>query len=114
TAEKFVPHPFSAAGGARLYRTGDECRYLADGRIEYRGRLDQQVKVRGYRIELGEIETVLGQHAGVAQCVVKVWQTESGDKRLVGYVVWEAGQAATVAELRGYLSERLPEYMVPG
>jgi amino acid adenylation domain-containing protein/non-ribosomal peptide synthase protein (TIGR01720 family) len=113
TAEKFVPHPFSSEGG-RLYRTGDECRYLADGRIEYRGRLDQQVKVRGYRIELGEIETVLGQHAAVAQCVMNVWQTESGDKRLVGYVVWETGQEATVTELRRYLSERLPEYMVPG
>jgi amino acid adenylation domain-containing protein len=114
TAEKFLPDPFSGRAGARLYRSGDLGRYLADGNIEYRGRLDQQVKVRGYRIELGEIEAVLGQHATVAQCVVNVWQTESGDKRLVGYVVWELGQETTVTELRRYLGERLPGYMVPG
>src|SRR5207302_6167395 len=99
--------------GARLYRTGDEGRYLADGNIEYRGRLDQQVKLRGYRIELGEIETVLGQHEAVAQCVVSLRETEGDDQRLVGYVVWELGQEATVAELREYLEERLPEYMAP-
>jgi amino acid adenylation domain-containing protein/FkbM family methyltransferase len=114
TAEKFIPDPFSGRAGARLYRTGDEGRYLADGNIEYRGRLDQQVKLRGYRIELGEVETVLGRHQAVAQCAVSVRETESGDQRLVGYVVWELGQEATVAELREYLEERLPEYMVPG
>ena len=114
TAERFIPDPFSGRAGDRLYRSGDVGRYLADGTIEYRGRLDQQVKVRGFRIELGEIEAVLGQHEAVAQCVVSLCETESGDKRLVGYVVWKRGQESTAAELRGYLSEQLPEYMVPG
>jgi amino acid adenylation domain-containing protein len=114
TAEKFIPDPFSMRAGARLYRAGDEARHLPDGNIEYRGRLDQQVKLRGYRIELGEIESVLQRHEAVAQCVVNVWETQSGDKRLVGYVVWEVAQGITVEDLRRYLSERLPEYMVPG
>lgn len=114
TAENFIPDPLSGRAGARLYRTGDRGRYLADGNIEYHGRLDQQVKLRGYRIELGEIEAVLGRHEAVAQCAVNVWETKSGDKRLVGYVVWERGHELAIEELRRYLSERLPEYMVPG
>src|SRR5918912_3982701 len=85
TAARFIPDPFSGRAGARLYRSGDLGRYLEDGRIEYRGRLDQQVKVRGYRIELGEIESVLGQHEAVAQCVVSMRETESSDKPLVAY-----------------------------
>ena len=92
--------PFSGRAASGCIGRETWVRYLADGKIEYRGRLDQQVKVRGYRIELGEIEAVLGQHAAVAQCVVNVWQTESGDKHLVGYVVWELEQEATVTELR--------------
>jgi acyl carrier protein len=87
TAEKFIPDGLSGRAGARLYRSGDVGRYLAGGELEYRGRVDQQVKVRGYRIELGEIEAVLGAHAAVAQCVVSVHETESGDRRLVAYVV---------------------------
>jgi amino acid adenylation domain-containing protein len=114
TAGKFIPDPFSGRAGARLYRSGDLGRYLTDGNIEYRGRLDQQVKLRGYRIELGEIEAALAQHEAVAQCVVSGRTTESGDKRLVGYVVWEPGQTVVLTELRRYLSERLPDYMIPG
>ena len=87
TAERFIPHPYSRVGGERLYRTGDEGRYRADGNLEFQGRADQQVKLRGYRIELGEIEAVLSQHEAVQEAVVVV-QTEAGEqKRLVAYVV---------------------------
>ncbi|HXD32280.1 MAG TPA: alpha/beta fold hydrolase, partial [Pyrinomonadaceae bacterium] len=106
TAERFVPHPYSGTGGERLYRTGDEVRYVADGRIEFLGRRDQQVKVRGYRIELGEIEAVLKSYAGVQQAVVIVSENE----QLVAYVV---GEREAGAELRSYLRERLPGFMVP-
>jgi amino acid adenylation domain-containing protein/non-ribosomal peptide synthase protein (TIGR01720 family) len=107
TAEKFVPHPFSEQAGARLYRTGDMARYLADGRVEFLGRSDQQVKVRGYRIELGEIEAVLRSQSGVQDAVVIV-----REKRLVGYVV-RAGEAISMSAWRSRLSEQLPEYMIP-
>ncbi|MGH8349090.1 MAG: non-ribosomal peptide synthetase, partial [Pseudomonas sp.] len=109
TAERFVPHPYSERGGERLYRTGDEGRYLADGRIEYLGRRDQQVKLRGYRIELGEIESALESYAGVRQAAVTV-----REQQLVGYVVGlEGSEREAAAELRPYLRERLPDYMVP-
>jgi|GEM_PF-552479 len=110
TAERFVPDPFSAAPGARMYRTSDAARYRADGVIEYLGRLDQQVKVRGFRIELGEIEAVLSQHPNVREAVVVV-RGEAEEKRLFAYVCGEFEAAAT--ELRNYLKEYLPEYMVP-
>jgi amino acid adenylation domain-containing protein len=115
TAEKFVPHAFSTAGGERLYRTGDEGRYLEDGRIEYLGRRDEQVKVRGYRLEPGEIEAVLESHAGVRQAVVTVREESAGDQRLVGYVVGESwsSERDMAVDLRGYLKERLPDHMVP-
>ena len=87
TAAKFIPHPFSSDPSARLYKTGDLARYLPDGRLEFLGRFDQQVKLRGYRIELGEIEAVLGQHPGVRESVVIAREDVSGDKRLVAYVV---------------------------
>ena len=112
TAERFVPHPHSRRAGERLYRTGDLCRRLADGRVEFVGRMDRQVKVRGFRIELGEVEAVLGGHPGVAECVVEVEGAQAEEKRLVGYVVLREG--ASVGELRSYVGERLPEYMVPG
>jgi amino acid adenylation domain-containing protein len=114
TAERFVPDPFSAEAGARLYRTGDAARYLSGGEIEYVGRLDQQVKVRGFRIELGEIEAALGRHPSVRECAVGAREDGAGGKRLVAYVVGvQGGQAAKAGELRGYLKERLPEYMIP-
>ncbi|HWW77528.1 MAG TPA: amino acid adenylation domain-containing protein, partial [Pyrinomonadaceae bacterium] len=114
TAERFVPDPFSADGGGRLYRTGDTARYLEDGRIEFLGRADGQVKVRGYRIETGEIEAALGEHRAVRETVV-VARAEpvGGDKRLVAYVVAADAETVDPAELRRHLRGRLPEYMVP-
>ena len=111
TAERFIPNLFSREGGERLYRTGDVVRYRSDGKIGFVGRTDDQVKVRGYRVELGEIEAVLNEHRGVRQSVVLAREDERGDKRLVGYVVGE--DDATPTELKRYLQERLPEYMVP-
>ncbi|HEU4560478.1 MAG TPA: amino acid adenylation domain-containing protein, partial [Longimicrobium sp.] len=108
TAERFVPDPFSAQGGVRLYRTGDRARWRADGAIEYLGRLDFQVKVRGFRIELGEIEAALRGHEGVTDCVV-VARAQAGEQRLVAYVVGDADAEA----LRAYVRRSLPEYMVP-
>src|SRR6185369_3389370 len=89
TAEKFIPEPFSGAAGARMYRTGDVGRYLEDGRLQFVGRADHQVKVRGVRIELGEIETALRQHHGVRDSVVQAHGESSEDRRLVAYVVPE-------------------------
>jgi amino acid adenylation domain-containing protein/thioester reductase-like protein len=113
TAERFIPHPFSDEPGARLYKTGDLVRYLPDGNIEYLGRIDHQVKIRGFRIELGEIEAVLGQHPAVETAVVISREDESGNKRLVGYVVAHQEQAGNISELRSHLKAKLPEYMVP-
>jgi amino acid adenylation domain-containing protein len=110
TAERFVPNVFSTKPGARLYKTGDLARFLADGNIEYAGRNDFQVKVRGYRIELGEIELALAQHPDVREAVVVA---TAGDKRLKAYVVLNKPGAATAKQLREFLQERLPEYMLP-
>ncbi|HYR12181.1 MAG TPA: amino acid adenylation domain-containing protein, partial [Longimicrobium sp.] len=109
TAERFVPDPFSVRGGARLYRTGDRARWRADGAIEYLGRLDFQVKVRGFRIELGEIEAALRQAPGVRDSTVEVREDQTGDRRLVAYVVGDAEAEV----LRERLRQSLPEYMVP-
>jgi amino acid adenylation domain-containing protein len=113
TAEKFIPDPFSPAPGARLYKTGDLARFLADGNIEYMGRIDHQVKLRGFRIELGEIEAVLGECTGVLQAVVTVREGNSGDKRLIAYLIASPGYELDVDRLRGELKDKLPEYMVP-
>jgi amino acid adenylation domain-containing protein len=113
TAERFVPDPFSAQPGARLYKTGDLARYLADGNIEFIGRMDNQVKIRGYRIELGEIEAVLNQHPQVRECVVMAEPDKSGSNRLIAYIVAAGETAPKVEELRSFLRQKLPEYMVP-
>ncbi|NOT58294.1 MAG: amino acid adenylation domain-containing protein, partial [Deltaproteobacteria bacterium] len=113
TAEKFLPNPFSTAPGARLYKTGDLARYLPDGNIEFLGRVDHQVKIRGFRIELGEIEAVLGHHPAVREAMVVAAEDTPGEKRLVAYVVAQQEPAPTVSELRRFLREQLPEYMVP-
>ncbi|HTQ80792.1 MAG TPA: amino acid adenylation domain-containing protein, partial [Thermoanaerobaculia bacterium] len=113
TAEKFLPVPFGAQPGSRFYRTGDLVRYRPDGELDFLGRLDHQVKVRGLRIELGEIESVLKQHAAVRETAVLVREDRCGDSRLVAYVVKASGAAPGAGELRAYLKERLPEYMVP-
>lgn len=110
TAERFVPNPYGEPG-ARLYRTGDVCRYREDGAIEYVGRIDGQVKVRGHRIELGEIETAIGAIANVREVVVVAREDQPGDKRLVAYVVSEGEQNG--AEIQKQLQDRLPEYMIP-
>ncbi len=112
TAERFVCDPF-VGGDARMYRTGDLGRFRPDGIIQCLGRLDHQVKLRGFRIELGEIESVLMQFPGVRQAVADVKAGNSGDKRLVGYLVLEAGTEPSLAEMRTFLKTKLPEYMVP-
>ncbi|HYW09520.1 MAG TPA: amino acid adenylation domain-containing protein, partial [Longimicrobium sp.] len=111
TAERFVADPFSDKPGARLYRTGDLARWLVEGRIEFVGRADAQVKVRGFRIELGEIETRLREHEGVREAVVVVREEAPGDRRLVAYCV--GAVALDAGTLRAHLSQHLPEYMVP-
>ena len=111
TAEKFVRNPFLSEP-SRLFRTGDTARYLADGNIEYKGRIDAQVKIRGYRIELGEIESALAEHPAVREAAV-VAQEHGGDRRLVGYIAARKGSSPSANELRRYLNEKLPEYMVP-
>nr|QEO74519.1 condensation domain-containing protein [uncultured bacterium] len=114
TAERFIPDPFSTEPGARLYRTGDLARFLADGQIEFVGRVDFQVKIRGSRIELGEIESALGEHPMVRRAVVMAREDAPGDKRLAAYVVARQGTASVSApELRAFLQERLPDYMIP-
>ncbi|MEW5928283.1 MAG: amino acid adenylation domain-containing protein [Gemmatimonadota bacterium] len=113
TAAAWVPHPFSAEPGARLYRTGDRARRRADGALEFLGRIDAQVKVRGFRIEPGEIEAALREHPAVAAAAVAARRDAAGDTALVAYTVAADGAAAGAAELRGWLRERLPEYMVP-
>ncbi len=113
TAEKFVPDPFSGEPGARLYRTGDRARWLAEGTMEFLGRVDAQVKVRGFRIEPGEVEAALAAHPAVRESVVAALG-DPGDAWLAGYVVPAEGAAPDPAELRAWLAERLPEHMVPG
>jgi amino acid adenylation domain-containing protein len=112
TKEKFITDPYSEEANARLYRTGDQGRWLADGNIEYLGRIDEQVKIRGYRIELGEIEQVLLQHENVRQAVILARADKQGTKRLTAYVVMDEA-VYDKQELQNYLGERLPEYMVP-
>jgi amino acid adenylation domain-containing protein len=129
TAERFITHPFRNESGARLYQTGDLVRWLSDGNLEFLGRIDHQVKIRGFRVELGEVETILGSHPQVKESVVAVRQDDPGEKRLVAYVVprlnlkSEPAQSSgpllasdlcpLTSDLRAYLEERIPDYMVP-
>ncbi|MBZ5723308.1 MAG: amino acid adenylation domain-containing protein [Acidobacteriia bacterium] len=115
TAERFVPNPFvnDASGNTKMYRSGDLARWGADGNVEFLGRGDDQVKIRGFRIELGEIEAVLTQHASVKQAVVLAKADERGEKRLLAYVVANREPATSSDDLRAYLKQQLPDYMVP-
>ncbi|MBE7123003.1 non-ribosomal peptide synthetase [Bacillus cereus] len=109
TAERFIPHPFSSDPKARLYQTGDLARYLPDGNLDYRGRIDHQVKIRGFRIEIGEVESTLNAYASIKEAVVIVREDQPGDKRLVAYVVGDGN----VGAWREYLKAKLPSYMIP-
>jgi amino acid adenylation domain-containing protein len=113
TAEKYVPDPFAGSPGARLYRTGDLARYLADGNIEFLGRIDHQVKVRGFRVELGEIETALVQHPAVREAVVLAREGSAG-RELAAYLVVAGEQREQLPpQLRRHLKEKLPDFMIP-
>lgn len=112
TAEKFIPNPFNADPASRLYRTGDLCRWRPDGRIEYLGRIDDQIKLRGFRIEPGEIESALRKLPGVQNCTVFAREIGAG-KQLVACVVPEPGKTPVATELRAQLAPLLPDYMVP-
>jgi len=112
TEQKFIPNPFTKNPEARLYRTGDLGRFLPDGNVEFLGRADNQVKIRGVRIELGEIESVLRTHPAIHDAVVAV-SGAGGDERLIGYVV-PNDSAPAVSELRRFVQDQLPNYMVPG
>ncbi|GAB4216597.1 MAG: hypothetical protein OHK0022_57920 [Roseiflexaceae bacterium] len=129
TAERFLPDPFAGTPGARMYRTGDRARFLADGNVEFIGRIDHQVKLRGFRIELSEIEAVLLQHPAVREAAVVVRESNPGNQRLVAYVVLAENQEPRTknqesgaddtqlntqnSTLKTFLRERLPDYMVP-
>jgi amino acid adenylation domain-containing protein/FkbM family methyltransferase len=113
TADRFIPDPFSSAGGQRLYRSGDLARYGNDGNIEYLGRLDHQIKLRGFRIELGEIENALSRHPQVSKVAVIAHEDKDGNKRLIAYIVANMDHAPEVGDLKNFLRQNLPDYMVP-
>jgi amino acid adenylation domain-containing protein len=113
TAERFISNPLTQDPGDRLYKTGDLVRYRPDGRLEFLGRLDNQVKVRGFRIELGEIESVLARNPDIDECVVAAQEDESGTHRLVAYCVSQQSQACSSESLRSWVASFLPDYMVP-
>lgn len=113
TAAKFIPNPLEPKTTARLYRTGDLARYLPDGHIEYLGRSDGQVKVRGFRIELGEIEATIGRFPATSEAVAIVREDVPGDRRLVAYVTLKDRQDGTIAELKTFLKQKLPEHSIP-
>jgi amino acid adenylation domain-containing protein len=111
--EQFIPAKIVGANGGRLYRTGDLARYLPDGGLEFVGRVDGQMKIRGHRVELNEIESVLGNHPALQAAVIDVQSCENGENRLVAYVVPGADRMPSATELREWLGQKLPQYMVP-
>lgn len=113
TTEKFIPNPFDQDSYSRLYKTGDLARYLSDGNIEFLGRIDDRVKIRGYSVELGELEAVLNKHPFLSQAVVKVYGESAREKYLCAYFVPLQSQTITIEQLRHFLQEQLPEYMIP-
>lgn len=113
TAERFVRNPFDQSGQTTLYKTGDLCRRLPDGNIEFLGRLDNQVKIRGFRIEPGEIEATLQRHASVRQATVLARLEPPGEKRLVAYIVSDPSASAASEDLQHFLKNILPDYMIP-
>jgi len=113
TAERFIPDPFSGECGARLYRTGDLARYLASADMEFLGRSDFQVKLRGYRIELTEVESALAEHSSVQQAAVLMREDAQKNVQLIAYIVPRHGMDVAANELREYLKNKLPEYMLP-
>jgi amino acid adenylation domain-containing protein len=113
TQEFFIANPFVQDAEERLYKTGDLGRYLPDGNIEFHGRIDNQVKIRGFRIELGEIEDILRKHPAIQQTAVVVREVRPGDKQLVAYIISHNGHRPTSVELRNFLKEHLPVYMLP-
>ena len=113
TRERFIPHPFSDKPGERLYKTGDMARFLPDGQIAFMGRADFQIKIRGYRIEPDEIMSVLNQHPSIRSNIVIAREDESGEKRLVAYLVLTPGEQITAGSLRETLGAYLPDYMIP-
>jgi aryl carrier-like protein len=112
TAACFIPDPFVSDPEAKMYKTGDRARWRIDGILEFIGRLDEQVKIRGFRIELGEIEAALSSHPAVNQAVVCV-HTHQGNRQLVAYIAPLANQQLDQLELRGFLKDSLPDYMIP-
>ncbi|MFH2064712.1 MAG: amino acid adenylation domain-containing protein [Pseudomonadota bacterium] len=113
TAAKFISNPFSSDPGSPLYKTGDLARYNLDGTIEFLGRKDRQIKIRGYRIEPGEIEAVLETHPEVKAAAVKVWEQNPDNKRLLSYLVAATAKVPAIDSLRGFLQEKIPDYMMP-
>ncbi|HEY0765885.1 MAG TPA: amino acid adenylation domain-containing protein [Pyrinomonadaceae bacterium] len=113
TEARFIPNPFTGSIHDRLYRTGDLGRYLPDGNVASLGRCDFQVKIRGFRVELTEIEAVLGRHAAIQEAVVIAVEERSGERLLVAFVIWQRDLRVTTGELRRYIKEQLPDYMVP-
>ena len=113
TNERFIDDPFNTTSNSKMYRTGDLVRWRPNGDIEYLQRVDFQVKVRGFRIELGEIEAVLSSHQDIKQAVVVVREDRPGDQRLAAYIVLEAAKQMTVTEMRRFVKQHLPDYMVP-
>lgn len=112
-SDRYIDDPFAFNGAARMCRTGDRARWRSDGQLEFLGRADDQVKIRGFRIEPGEVDQVLREYPGLAEAAVAVRERDTGDPRLVAYVVPREGESPTFSELRHFLRQRLPEYMIP-